>query len=492
MNISIKSSIRTDNGLTTIILVPDLNKIPAGYLSVSEKSYIKKQLVKEKEKNFFLFNKLTSFLMVCIISEKKEDEEFSGREKIRRLGCKTSEICRNEHIEKLTVHSESISKDDVYDFLEGLLLGSYTFSKYKTLNKKPDFPSTVYMKGIKPAKGTIAELSMLTGTVFQTRNWVNEPGSVLIPSEFARQVAEQFSVMGAVKTEIFSPKKISALKMSGIQAVSKGGPNQPAFIVLEYLPAHLKEQNPYVLIGKGIFFDTGGINLKPGTGLADMKCDMSGAATVASVIYMVAAMKLDVPVVGLIPATENRPGNTAYLPGDVLTMMNGLTVEVKNTDAEGRLILADALCYSKKYHPSLVMTVATLTGSAHATFGPYAIAGMQQNASFYFSLLRAAGFDVYERIAELPMWEEYEQLIESQVADIQNVGGKYAGAITAAKFLQKFTDTPFIHLDIAGPAFFEKSDGYVPAGGTGQGVRLLYDFFKKISVLQENQGIKNK
>ncbi len=486
MNITLKNAVKEEKFTTLIILAPSLNMIPAGNLSASEKSYIKKTIEKEREKNFFLFNKLSHFIIVGIIPEKKEDLEFTAREKIRKLGSMTADTCRKEQIKKLLVHSSSISKQDVYDFLEGLLLGSYSFSKYKTKNKKLDFPEVIYLKGIKPDRKSLGELTLITGAVFQTRNWVNEPGSVLIPSEFAQQVSDQFSTLDNVKIEVFSPKKISSLKMAGIQAVSKGGPNQPAFLVLEYLPKHLKEQNPYILIGKGIFFDTGGINLKPGAGLADMKCDMSGAAAVASVIHLIASMKLEVPVVGLIPATENRPGNIAYLPGDVLTMMNGLTVEIKNTDAEGRLILADALCYAKKYHPSLVITIATLTGSAHATFGQFAIAGMQHNASFYFSLLRAAGFDMFERVAELPMWEDYEQLIESQVADIQNIGGKYAGAITAAKFLQKFTDTPFIHLDIAGSAFFEKSDGYVPAGGTGQGVRLLYEFFRKISYMQNN------
>jgi leucyl aminopeptidase len=268
--------------------------------------------------------------------------------------------------------------------------------------------------------------------------------------------------------------------MSGMEAVSKGGPNPPAFIVLEYLPKKLKAQNPYVIIGKGVFFDTGGINLKPGAALADMKCDMSGAAAVASTMYLIALTKPDVPVIGIIPATENRPGNLAYLPGDVLKMMNGTSVEIKNTDAEGRLILADALCYAKKYNPALAITIATLTGSAHATFGPHGIAGMHDNAAYYFSLLQAAGHEVYERIAELPMWQEYDEMIESTVADIQNVGGKYAGAITAAKFLHKFTSFPFIHLDIAGPAFLEKSLHYVPAGGSGVGVRLFFEFFQQL------------
>jgi leucyl aminopeptidase len=484
MNILLKNSDKTDNTTSVILLVHTLEKLPAGYLSKQEKDYIKKQLEQKNELNFFQFNKLSRFVIVCITPEKKEDEEFIAREKTRRLGSKMAELCKSEQLEKLSVRSADVSVDDVFDFLEGLLLGSYAFTKYKSRNKNRLFPAAVSLSGVKLSILMKKELELKVQSVFKTRDWVNEPGSTLLPKVFADQVSEMFSGLLAVKTEVLTGKKITALKMAGMEAVSKGGPNQPAFIILEYLPKHLKEMNPFVIIGKGVFFDTGGINLKPGNALADMKCDMSGAAVVASVINVIASLRLDIPVIGLIPATENRPGNLAYLPGDVLTMMNGLSVEIKNTDAEGRLILADALCYAKKYNPSLVVTIATLTGSANATFGPHAIAGMHHNAEFYFSMLKGTSFDVYERIAELPMWEEYDQMIESQVADIQNVGGKYAGAITAAKFLQKFTDAPFIHLDIAGPAFYEKTDGYIPAGGTGQGVRLLFEFFRKIEKLQ--------
>ena len=193
---------------------------------------------------------------------------------------------------------------------------------------------------------------------------------------------------------------------------------------------------------------------------------------------LLSALNIKSRVIGLIPAAENRPGENAYLPGDILEMMNGVSVEIKNTDAEGRLILADALCYSKKYESDLIITIATLTGSASSTFGNLATAAMQNNAEQELEKLKHSSFNVYERIAELPMWEEYEKMIESKIADIQNVGGKYAGAITAAKFLQKFTDKPFIHLDIAGTAYFDNAESYIPAGGTGVGLRLLLDFIE--------------
>jgi len=480
MNTKIRNTKTIDKISDIVLFVPSLSKLPKGFLNGNENRFIKEQLKKDPEKNFFHINRFTSHVFVCIASEKNADEEFAGKQVNRITGSKITAVCKTDNIDELTVISSSITEEDLYDLLEGMMLSVYSFEKYKSKPNSGKFLSKISLNGITLGKNKLFELEETVDAVFMARNWVNEPGSSLRPVDFASQVSELFSSKPEVKVEILSPKKIATLKMAGIQAVSKGGPNTPAFIILEYLPAHLKNINPIVLVGKGIFFDTGGINLKPGTGLADMKCDMSGAAAVASAMYLIASLKPEIPVVGLIPATENRPGHLAYLPGDVLTMMNGVTVEVKNTDAEGRLILADALCYAKKYIPALVVSIATLTGSAHATFGPHAIAGMQNNAQMYFSLMKSSGFDVFERIAELPMWKDYEEMIESQVADIQNVGGPYAGAVTAAKFLQKFTDYAFIHLDIAGPAFIEKASGYQQKGGTGVGVRLFADFVMKM------------
>jgi leucyl aminopeptidase len=185
-------------------------------------------------------------------------------------------------------------------------------------------------------------------------------------------------------------------------------------------------------------------------------------------------------VVGLAPATDNRPGGNAYVPGDVITMMSGLKVEMLNADAEGRMILADALHYAKRYEPALVIDLATLTGAAAAAIGKYGIVSMGTADQRTTTKLKASGDRVYERLAEMPFWEEYGDLIKSQVADIKNIGGPHAGAITAGKFLEHFIQYPWIHLDIAGPAYLTARDSYMPVGGTGVGVRLLYDFFKNI------------
>jgi leucyl aminopeptidase len=235
------------------------------------------------------------------------------------------------------------------------------------------------------------------------------------------------------------------------------------------------------LVGKGVVYDTGGLSLKPTAGSMDlMKSDMSGAAAVAGALYAVAANKLPVHVIGLIPATDNRPGENAIAPGDIITMCDGTTVEVLNTDAEGRLILADALTYAKKYEPLLVIDLATLTGSALRAIGPEGIVCMGTAEQPQKQLLFEAGMHAYERLVEFPLWEEYEKQMESPVADLNNLGGPNAGAITAGIFLKHFVDYPWMHMDIAGPAFLTKQDTYRGQGGTGVGVRLLYQFIKSL------------
>jgi leucyl aminopeptidase len=278
--------------------------------------------------------------------------------------------------------------------------------------------------------------------------------------------------------EVFNKKKIEALKMGGLLGVNKGSLDPPTFTIMEWKPSKKVNKNPYVFVGKGVVFDSGGMNLKPGDSMSTMKDDMSGAAAVATAVYAIAKAKLPVWVIGLMPATDNRPGEKAVVPGDILTMHNKMTVEVLNTDAEGRLILADALAYAKKYNPELVIDLATLTGSAVRAVGKYGIVAMQSKAEKELELLKTSGWEVYERLVEFPSWDEYGELIKSDVADLKNVGPGEGGAITAGMFLEKFTDFPFIHLDIAGPAFLEKPDSYRGKGGTGVGVRLLFNFIK--------------
>jgi leucyl aminopeptidase len=228
-----------------------------------------------------------------------------------------------------------------------------------------------------------------------------------------------------------------------------------------------------------VVYDTGGLSLKPTPNSMDMmKCDMGGAAAVIGTMVAVAKNKLPYHVVVLVPATDNRPGGNAYVPGDVIKMYNGKTVEVLNTDAEGRMILADALSYADKYQPELVIDVATLTGAAANAIGHYGVVAMGNTPENTMNKLKESGNNTFERIVEFPFWEEYNEQLKSSIADLTNLGNGAGGAITAGKFLEHFTNAPYIHLDIAGPAFIKKQINYHPQGGTGVGVRLLYDFIK--------------
>jgi leucyl aminopeptidase len=270
--------------------------------------------------------------------------------------------------------------------------------------------------------------------------------------------------------------------MGGLLAVNRGSVDPPVFCILEWKPANAVNKQPVALVGKGIVYDTGGLNIKTGDYMTNMKGDMAGAATVTGVLYTAAKSKLPLHIIGLIPATDNRPGGNAYTQGDIITMHNKMTVEIGNTDAEGRLILADAISYASKYKPELIIDVATLTGSAASTFGNKAIAMMTNAESKYVTLLEECGNEVYERIAQLPFWDEYGEMIKSDVADVKNIGGREAGAITAGKFLEKFTTCSLIHLDIAGTGMLRKDDHYRIKDGPGSGLRLLAAFVRRLSM----------
>jgi leucyl aminopeptidase len=279
--------------------------------------------------------------------------------------------------------------------------------------------------------------------------------------------------------ETFHKKKIESLKMGGLLAVNKGSIDPPTFSILTWKPEKPRNEKPIVLVGKGVVYDTGGLSLKPTNDSMDyMKCDMAGAAAVVGALYALAINKVPVHVVGIIPATDNRPDGNAYVPGDVIKMFDNTTVEVLNTDAEGRMILADGLAWAEKLNPALVFSIATLTGAAHAAIGKYGIVSMGNAGKKEMDALKRSGDKVFERIAEFPFWDDYEELLKSDIADLKNIGGRYAGAITAGKFLEHFTNYPYIHLDIAGPAFNKTRESYHGKGGSGIGVRLFYDFIK--------------
>jgi leucyl aminopeptidase len=284
-----------------------------------------------------------------------------------------------------------------------------------------------------------------------------------------------------IKVEVFNQKKIETLKMGGLLAVNRGSEEPATFTVMEYNPENAVNKQPLILVGKGVVYDTGGNSLKPTGSMKTMKSDMAGAAVAGTTLYAIAKAKLPVHVLALIPSTDNRINSNALVPDDIITISDGTTVEILNTDAEGRLILADALVYAKKFNPMLVIDLATLTGSAVAAIGTIGAVAMHNGCENFYETLSDCGFKNHERLVSFPMWDDYSEMLKSDIADIKQLGGKEAGAITAAKFLEHFTSYPWIHLDIAGPAFNEKADSYRGIGGTGFGVRLLFDFIKELS-----------
>jgi leucyl aminopeptidase len=381
----------------------------------------------------------------------------------------------------LVITSDQTYKEAIEDFTEGLLLSMYAFDKYKSKKeeKKKNFPSKLLLYG-DINKAEIKWLIDLTDAVYFVRDLINEPVNHLNATALASAV-QKIGKSSGFKVEVLNKGKIEALKMGGLIAVNKGSVDPPVFCILEWKPAKTLNKKPIVLVGKGIVYDTGGLNIKTGDYMANMKGDMAGAATVTGVFYTAAKNNIPLHIIGLIPATDNRPGGNAYTEGDIITMYNKTTVEVGSTDAEGRLILADALSYASKYNPELIIDIATLTGSAAITFGNQAIAMMTNADRKYVSLLEECGQMVYERVAQLPFWDEYGEMIKSDIADVKNIGGREAGAITAGKFLEKFTEFPLIHLDIAGTGMLKKDDFYRVKGGPGSGLRLLATFIKKLA-----------
>ena len=367
-----------------------------------------------------------------------------------------------------------LSDKERYAFLEGLYLSSYDFNKYK--KEKKTAITTLYIAAKDFSTTQLAELQTLVEVVSLTKSLVNEPLNYLDAlklSELATEAGKKYGF----ETEILHKEKIQELKMGGLLSVNLGSETPPTFNIFHYKPANAINEKPLVLVGKGVMFDTGGYSLKVGGSMPGMKSDMAGGAAIVGLLSAIAGNKLPYHVIGLVPATDNKISGNALVVDDVITMMDGTTVEVLNTDAEGRLVLGDALAYAKRFDPELVIDIATLTGASAAITGPYGIAmtGTDETAIHH---LKTAGETVYERLLQLPLWEEYADLLKSNIADLKNIGGPTGGVSTSSKFLQHFTDYPWVHLDIAGAAFIEASKGYKQSGGTGVSIRLIYEFIK--------------
>lgn len=474
MSTLLKKALRKPTAADIVFLVKDGKDLTQIGLTEDEMAYVKKQ--HRDKQRVIVINRYKNLLIVVY-------GEHLGTlacrlESYRMRGDEAQLILNKASVERTVVFNIHASKEETLAFTEGMVLGNYQFVKYKKDGaKKGHTLKEVNVYDQQISDEDLTEVSALVDGVVLARNWVNEPVSYLTAEKFSDEMKVQGEAVG-LKVEVFNKKKIESLKMGGLLAVNKGSIDPPTFTIMEWKPKNAANKKPYILVGKGVVYDTGGLSLKPTNFMDTMKCDMGGGAAVTGAMIAIAKNKLPVYVIGLVPATDNRPDGNAYAPGDVVHMYDGSTVEVLNTDAEGRMILADALSFAKQYKPELVIDTATLTGAAARAIGPQAMVGMQAKADKDFETLSRAGSLVHERIVEFPFWDEYKELLKSQIADLKNIGGVEAGAITAGKFLEHFTDYPYIHLDIAAPAFLDKRGGYRGIGGTGVGVRLFYEFMK--------------
>jgi leucyl aminopeptidase len=458
---------------STAVIIDNADKYSFPALTEDEKSYVIRKLEKA---NDCVVNKYPS--VHFFFKPKNKKESHIEMEEARKAGSKLFDVLKEDKIESVQI--EDFSKLELgLAFIEGLLLSCYSFDKYK--KEKAGFClKNIFITNGKISNTQIEEIINVMQSVFYARNLVNEPLSFLTAVQFSKEM-EKMGEEAGFSVEVFHKQKIEALKMGGLLAVNKGSIDPPTFTILEWKPKNAKNSKPIVLVGKGVVFDTGGLSLKPTPKSMDyMKCDMAGAAVVAATVYALAKNKVAVHVIGLVPATDNRPDGNAYVPGDVITMFDGTTVEIKNTDAEGRLLLADALSYAKKYKPQLVIDIATLTGAADIVAGKYASVVMG-NTKEHLQILKETGNETYERLIEVPLWEEYALALKSPIADLNNLGSREAQSTIAGKFLEHFTDYNWMHLDTAGTPFLDEKDSYRPVGGTGFGTRLLYNFLKKIN-----------
>jgi len=464
-----------DNLVLVVTAKTDISK--QGF-SAAELAYVKKQIAAEEH----IINVNQYERRVTIYVEEKKKEAYQTLEACRKAGNRICGVMNTAKVEAVTIVDLVGNAENILALAEGMALGNYQFLYYRQndIKKLANSLKTINLNSKKVKADDVKHLQIIIDATCKARDLVNQPVNHLN----AEQLAKEFEKMGkeaGFKVEVFNKAKITSLKMGGLLAVNRGSIDPPTFTVMEWKPKNAKNKKPYVLVGKGVVYDTGGLSLKPtANSMDEMKCDMAGGAVVGCTIYAIAKANLPVHVIGLVPATDNRPGMNAYVPGDIITMYNGMTVEMLNADAEGRMILADALSYAKKYEPALAIDLATLTGAAAAAIGKYGIVTMGTADKRMHDALKKSGEHVFERLVEFPFWDEYADLLKTDIADMKNIGGPVAGAITAGKFLEKYTSYPWLHFDIAGPAFINAPYDYKPKGGTGVGVRLLVDFLSNI------------
>ena len=422
------------------------------------------------------------------------------REKLRGAFAKAAQQVRSLNVKKFALDLELggfplAAAEAVEAIAEGVYLGLYQFTPFKTLerDKFKELKEFTFLgegeEAVSEIKKAVKTAATICHAVCFARDLVSTPGNEMTPSDLAREAQAIAAARKKVHLRILEAGEMKELGMNALLGVAGGSCQPPKFIILEYRGGR-RGKAPVALVGKGLTFDSGGISLKPAEKMAEMKTDMAGGAAVMGAIMAAADLHLPLNIVGLIPATENLPSGSAYKPGDILTSLSGQTIEVVNTDAEGRLILVDALAYADNFKPAVIIDIATLTGACVVALGDN-VSGLLGTDDELKAALKTAAEATGEKVWELPLWEEYHELIKSDIADFKNAAGRSAGTITAAAFLSKFVGAcPWAHLDIAGPAHTAQDKSYIPKGASGVGVRLLTRYLRNLA--QGNVSLKGR
>ena len=474
LNLKFLGKISNQNKDTEIIFLKQKN-LKSNYLKKISKSVFSSKLFNEQKFLYKDYENKSFVFANCINSKYSLDFE--------KLGSKLYEFLKNNKIEnsKIVDANNSLTSNQLEKILHGLQLKSYDFSLYKTEKKNKEININLNILGKNSKKTNLIryKLKALLEGVFLTRDLVSEPGNILHPDEYAKRIAK-LSKYG-LKITIYDQRRLKKLGFNALLGVGQGSIRGSYLVTIEWNGARNKTK-PLAFVGKGVCFDTGGISLKPAKFMEDMTYDMAGSATVVGLMKTLAMRKSKINAVGVVGLVENMPGGNAQRPGDIVKSYSGQTIEVLNTDAEGRLVLADALTYTEeKFKPSLIVDLATLTGAIIVALGSE-YAGLWSNNEKLAKQLFDAGEKVEEKLWRMPLHENYNKLMNSKTADMQNinyVGG--AGSTTAAQFLQRFiiNKTPWAHLDIAGMAFSKYAGALNSGGATGYGVRLLNKFIEE-------------
>jgi leucyl aminopeptidase len=480
-------------------IIPNINNNSDFYIFFCEKNFsfnskklsfidinnkeINSILLKNKDEDYFVFNYHSSRpKKIIFINQKNNNNEFENQ----NIGGKViSEIKSAKEINVIFSNENKFLENYYFNFFLGCFLKRYSFTKYKTIFRKNENIKEKINFSITSLNNNFFikiknDIENIINGVFLTRDLVSEPPNYLNPEKFVTEI-KKLSKLG-LKVDVFDYSKMKKIGMNALLGVAQGSKNLPYFVTITWKPKNSKNKKPLSFIGKGVCFDTGGISLKPAKFMEDMKYDMAGAGAVVGLMKTLALRKSKSYVVGAVALVENMPGGSAQRPGDIVKSYSGKTIEVLNTDAEGRLILADAIYYiDEQYKPELIVDLATLTGAIVVSLGSE-YAGLFSNNDKLSEKLIKAGEIENEKLWRFPLHKNYDKLMDSKIADIQNInysGG--AGSITAAQFLQRFlkNNTPWAHLDIAGMAWTKKDLDIIPTGATGYGVKLLNKFVEK-------------